>query len=475
MRAPSAKHFVESGNLTEYRLGRVLAGNTHGLILGPYRVLDRLGEGGMGVVVLGEHFLLHRRVAIKVVSVDDKFPPDVLDRFYAEMRVLAELRHPHIVMAYDAGRIPAAAPDRPALHYLVMELIPGGDLEKQVCRNGPATTARACEWIRQAASGLQEAHDHHLIHRDLKPSNLLLSANDQVKVVDFGLARQVYSHKTDPRALLGSLEFMAPEQSTDPSGVGPPADIYGLGATLFWLLTGETPFPREDNVAKALEALKHGRPRRLRQFLPDTPPELDDLVYHMLNRDPAKRPPSPVAIMPILALHDADRRICGNRSDHGCPRSRGGFSRRFCSEQGCVRRGHGPAASRPDLEGVDRRGTSGSSKTGPSDARIRRLPMRQGPHGYGDPDDATGRAIRSHAAPCWDSEARRRGRLPNATGIAAAAACESDRTRGRARFRCICRGDAERGGRLPRPPTRPHQLGRQGSTRFAPQGRTGQG
>ena len=121
----------------------------------------------------------------------------------------------------NAGRIPAAAPDRPALHYLVMELIPGGDLEKQVCRNGPATTARACEWIRQAASGLQEAHDHHLIHRDLKPSNLLLTANDQVKVVDFGLARQVSSHKTDPRALLGSLEFMAPEQSTDPSASAP--------------------------------------------------------------------------------------------------------------------------------------------------------------------------------------------------------------------------------------------------------------
>jgi response regulator RpfG family c-di-GMP phosphodiesterase/serine/threonine protein kinase len=292
---------VQAGLLTEYQLGRVLTGNLHGLILGPYRVLDRLGEGGMGVVVLGEHVLLHRRVAIKVVTVDDQFPPEVLDRFYAEMRLLADLRHPHIVLAYDAGRIPAPAPRQPALHYLVMELVPGGDLEKHVCRHGPAPMARACEWVRQAASGLQEAHDHHLIHRDLKPSNLLLSSAGQVKLVDFGLARQLHSHKTDPRALLGSLEFMAPEQSIDPSAVGPPADIYGLGATLFWLLTGQTPFPQEENVAKALTALKHDRPRRLRQFLPDASPELDELLDRMLARDPAKRPASPVAIMPILA------------------------------------------------------------------------------------------------------------------------------------------------------------------------------
>jgi response regulator RpfG family c-di-GMP phosphodiesterase/serine/threonine protein kinase len=292
---------VNSGQLTEYQLGRVLSGHIHGLVLGQYRVLDRLGEGGMGTVVLGEHALLRRKVAIKIVSVDENFPIEVLERFYAEMRVLAELRHPHIVLAYDAGRLPAPALKQPALHYLVMELVPGGDLEKLVCRNGPAPVARACEWARQAASGLQAAHDHHLIHRDLKPSNLLLSAGGQVKIVDFGLARHLHSHRTDPRALLGSLEFMAPEQSVDPSGVGPAADVYGLGATLFWLLTGKTPFPQEDNVAKALAALKQDRPRRLRQFLPDAPPQLDDLIDRMLARDPAKRPGEPVAVMPILA------------------------------------------------------------------------------------------------------------------------------------------------------------------------------
>ncbi len=292
---------VQAGLLTEYQLSRIQAGTTHGLILGTYRVRDRLGGGAVGVVFLGEHILLRRRVAIKVVPVEPGFPPAVLERFYAEMRVLADLRHPHVVLAYDAGRLPAPSPTLPALHYLVMELVPGGDLEHYVYNHGPVPIPRACEWVRQAASGLQEAHDRHLIHRDLKPSNLLLTQDDQVKLVDFGLARQFYSNRTDPRALLGSIEFMAPEQSIDPSAVSGAADIYALGATLFWLLTGETPYPAEQSVAKALYALQYAKPRRLRQFLPDAPQELDDLIEQMLARDPARRPPTPLAVMPLLA------------------------------------------------------------------------------------------------------------------------------------------------------------------------------
>jgi response regulator RpfG family c-di-GMP phosphodiesterase/serine/threonine protein kinase len=296
-----AEALVQAGLLTEYQLSRVVAGTTHGLVLGSYRVLDRLGSGGMGVVFLGEHILLRRRVAIKVVPVDDGFPPSVLERFYAEMRVLAELRHPHVVLAFDAGRLAAPAPNVPTLHYLVMELVSGGDLEQYVYDHGPVRLPQACEWARQAASGLQEAHDRHLIHRDLKPSNLLLTADGQVKLVDFGLARQFYSHRTDPRALLGSIEFMAPEQSIDPSAVSGLADVYALGATAFYLLTGETPFPADQSVAKALYALQHDKPRRLRQFLPDAPPELDELIDRMLARDPARRPPTPLAVMPVLA------------------------------------------------------------------------------------------------------------------------------------------------------------------------------
>jgi response regulator RpfG family c-di-GMP phosphodiesterase/serine/threonine protein kinase len=292
---------VQAGLLTSYQLDRVMAGTTHGLVLGNYRVLERLGSGSMGVVFLAEHALLRRRVAIKVLPVDDNLPTAILERFYAEMRVLADLHHPNVVMAFDAGRLPGPAPNMPMLHYLVMELVPGGDLEQYVIDHGPVPVAQACDWIRQAACGLQEAHDHHLIHRDIKPSNLLLSSQGQVKLVDFGLARQFCSQLTDPRALLGSIEFMAPEQSFDPSSVGGQADIYGLGATLFWLLTGHTPFPQERSVAKALRALQQDRPRRLRSLLPDTPAELDSLLNRMLDRDPQQRPALPVAVMNALA------------------------------------------------------------------------------------------------------------------------------------------------------------------------------
>src|SRR5262249_22800959 len=154
---------------------------------------------------------------------------------------------------------------------------------------GPRSISQACDWIRQAACGLQEAHDHHLIHRDIKPSNLLLSGHGQVKVVDFGLARQFCSNLTDPRALLGSVEVMAPEQSYDPSAVGGEVDIYGVGATLFGLLTGEPLYRHARPVGAALRAFKKEPPRRLRQLRRDVPEGLDSLVDRMLARDPRQR------------------------------------------------------------------------------------------------------------------------------------------------------------------------------------------
>src|SRR5262249_43489908 len=145
---------------------------------------------------------------------------------YGEMRIQGDLHHPNIATAYDAGRLPPSVHGMPVLLYLVMELVSGGDLEDYVIKHGPVGIAQACDWIRQAACGLQEAHDHHLIHRDIKPSNLLLTDRLQVKLVDFGLAHQFTSQLTEPRALLGTLEYMSPEQSRDASSVGPSADIY---------------------------------------------------------------------------------------------------------------------------------------------------------------------------------------------------------------------------------------------------------
>jgi response regulator RpfG family c-di-GMP phosphodiesterase len=297
---------VEAGVLTAYQASRLLAGTVHGLVLGNYRVLDRLGAGGMGVVFMAEHVLMKHRAAVKVLPVDEDCPPPLLERFYAEMRVLAELHHPHIVLALDAGEVPAPESKLPHLIYLAMELVPGGDLEQYVLDHGPVPIPRACEWIRQAASGLQEAYDRHLIHRDIKPSNLLLTAKGEVKVVDFGLVRQFCSSLTDVRALLGSVEFMAPEQSHDPTGVGAPADVYGLGATLFWLLTGEPPYPVNRIIGKALRALQQEPPRRLRELLPGAPAELEALLERLLARDPAQRPPMPLTVMNALAPFAAD-------------------------------------------------------------------------------------------------------------------------------------------------------------------------
>ena len=291
---------VQAGLLTSYQLECVLAGSTHGLVLGNYRVLDRLGSGGMGVVFLAEHCLMKRRVAVKVLPVDEDCPPSVRQRFYAEMHVLAELCHPHIVMAFDAGEVVPVDPSLPVLMYLVMELVEGGDLEHLVLDKGPCDIGTACHYIHQAASGLQTAHDHHLVHRDIKPSNILLSSTGQTKLVDFGLARQFCSCLTDPRALLGSLEFMPPEQSHDPSSVGKEADIYGLGATLFWLLTGEPPYPIVRKLGTALRALQEQEPRRLLTLRPEAPDELDRLLAQMMDRNPRRRPATPLAVMNAL-------------------------------------------------------------------------------------------------------------------------------------------------------------------------------
>jgi len=224
----------------------------------------------------------------------------LLERFSSEMRVLAGLKHPHIVTAFDGGRLTPSHPGPPTLLYLVMELIPGGDLEQFVIDKGPVPIVQGCEWIRQAASGLQEAHDHNLIHRDIKPSNLLLTEEGKVKLVDFGLVRQFSSRLTDPGVLLGTVEYMAPEQSCDPSTVGSQADIYGLGATLFWLLTGQPPYLRGKTLSESLRLLQNTQPRRLRDLVPSAPEELDTLIAKMLHRDLTRRPALPLTVMNAL-------------------------------------------------------------------------------------------------------------------------------------------------------------------------------
>ena len=289
--APALGEFlIQTGFLTRFQFERITAGKTHGLVLGDYRVLEKLGTGGMSIVFLGEHMLMKRKVAIKVLPVDDDCPPGFVNRFYAEMQVMAQLQHPNIVMAFDSGRVDAA-PGFPSLLYLVMEYVDGCDLEQHVLRNGPVPIGQACNWIRQAACGLQEAHNHNLVHRDIKPSNLLLTKSGKIKLVDFGLVHQFSSRVTDPNTTLGTLDFMPPEQSVDPSSVGARADIYSLGATLFWLLTAEPVFPRTSSLMAAVKQIREGPPKSLRSLRPDVPAELEAVLLWLLDRDPTCRPP----------------------------------------------------------------------------------------------------------------------------------------------------------------------------------------
>jgi response regulator RpfG family c-di-GMP phosphodiesterase/tRNA A-37 threonylcarbamoyl transferase component Bud32 len=291
---------VQAGFLTPFQLENILANTTYGLIIGNYRLLDRIGSGGMGDVFLAEHRLMKRQVAVKTMPVDESCIPEVRQRFYAEMRALAELQHPNVVTAFDAGEMVSPCPEIPGVIYIVMEYLAGGHLGQRVAKTGALPVADACAFIRQAALGLQAAHDIHLVHRDLKPSNILLTLSGQVKLVDFGLVRQFSSQLTDPRVLLGSVDCMAPEQSLDPSAVGKPADLYSLGATLFWLLTGQPPYPPAGSISGTLRQLQHDRPRRVRDLRPDVPVGLDDLVDRLLQRDPALRPPRPIAVARAL-------------------------------------------------------------------------------------------------------------------------------------------------------------------------------
>jgi serine/threonine protein kinase len=276
--------------LTRYVTTRALSGQYQGLVFGGYRVLDRMSSGSTGIVFRGEHILMRRPVAIKATALEENIPSTLVDRFFREVRILCQLEHPHIITIHDAGKLPEVGVGQPGMAYLVMDLIPGGDLENYVYEKGLPAVGTACEWVRQAAMAVAACHTAGFIHRDIKPSNLLLTETQTIKLIDFGLARDFASVKTLPKMLLGSLEFLAPEQLLDAANAGEPADVYALGCTLFWVLTGHLPYPQQRNVSDAIEAIKNGPPRKLREVKDDLPESLEQLLSRMLTRQPAGRP-----------------------------------------------------------------------------------------------------------------------------------------------------------------------------------------
>jgi response regulator RpfG family c-di-GMP phosphodiesterase len=291
---------VNRGLLSDYQASRLLAGRTFGLVLGNYRIVDRLGNGGMGVVYKAEHVHMKRTVALKVLFLEDEDNPVFLQRFHSEMEALAVLRHPNIVLAFDAGEMAVPQSPERVVRYLVMEYVPGQNLEQYVLDRGPLPIVEACGFVRQAACGLRHAHEHGLVHRDMKPSNLLVTPQGQIKVLDFGLARLRRRRFTEAHTMLGTVDYMAPEQARDARSVDIRADIYGLGGSLYWMLAGAKPFPGERSPVEELLARQHEMPRPLRQVRPDVPLELEAIVCQMMARDPGDRYPTPLALITAL-------------------------------------------------------------------------------------------------------------------------------------------------------------------------------
>jgi response regulator RpfG family c-di-GMP phosphodiesterase len=287
--------------LTDYQASRLETGNSFGLVLGNYRVLDRLGSGGMGVVFLAEHIRLRRQVAIKVLHPSHADHLLLLERFYSEIQAVARLNHPNVVTALDVGELASPDGHSVTLHYFVMEHIPGQDLERLVrSADRPLPVAKACDLVHQIAEALAEADKHHLVHRDIKPSNIQVTPTGQAKLLDFGLARLACHRMTTPGIALGSLSYMAPEQALDASTVDIRADIYGLGSTLFWCLTSQAPFPTSGSAAEVLT-------RRLTQpapdigtVRPDLPTGLRAVVSRMMAFRPEERYPTPRAVQEAL-------------------------------------------------------------------------------------------------------------------------------------------------------------------------------
>jgi len=292
---------VEDKLLTPYQQSRIITGKSFGLRLGNYRVLERIGAGGMGVVFKAEHVSMRRIVAIKVLALSPHdMDAQLLQRFYAEMRAVASLNHPNVIAAFDAGKAASSDPDASILHYFVMEFLTGKDLEADVNDHGPWEVARACDLIYQIASALHEAHQHGLIHRDVKPSNIQVTADGQVKLLDFGLSQHFRHRLTEPGTILGSVDFMAPEQARDSSSVDTRVDIYGLGGTLFWALTGSLPFPAHATITEDLVARLTQAPPSVRALRPDVPEVLDGVISRMMASNPDDRYPTSQAVMRSL-------------------------------------------------------------------------------------------------------------------------------------------------------------------------------
>lgn len=286
-----ATALVERQVLTEWQSEKLLQGRHKGFILGRYRLLSLLGAGEMSAVYLAEHIMMERRCAIKVLPANKVQDTSYLGRFHREARAVAAMNHLNIVRAYDVDKQTESGTD---IHFLVMEYVEGRNLEQIVKDRGPLDYVTAVDSIRQAADGLGHAHQLGMVHRDVKPGNLLIDNQGIVKLLDLGLARFFKSDDEESLTIkhdekvLGTADYLAPEQAIDSHQVDARADIYSLGCTLYFALTGHPPF-MDGTLVQRLLAHQTKTPPAVSYERPDVDPGLVAILDKMMAKKTSDR------------------------------------------------------------------------------------------------------------------------------------------------------------------------------------------
>jgi len=299
-----ANLLVAGALITQFQAEQFLAGKWRGFSIGKYRVLERLGAGGMGTVYLCEHQMVGRKVAVKVLPTNQAGNPSALARFYREARAAGSLDHPNLVKAHDID-------EDNGLHFLVMDYIDGSSLHDVVTKFGALPVDRAIHYVRQAAIGLQHAFKAGLVHRDIKPGNIMVERTGTVRVLDLGLARfyldqtDLLTLQYDEKNVLGTADYVAPEQALNSHDVDIRADIYSLGATFYFLLTGQPPFVG-GKVAQKLIWHQVRHPTPVRQVRPEVPEGAAAVLARMMAKAPAQRFQSPGDVADALAPFDEE-------------------------------------------------------------------------------------------------------------------------------------------------------------------------
>ncbi|MFK7766551.1 MAG: serine/threonine protein kinase [Mariniblastus sp.] len=275
-----AQKLVEMNVISAYQADQLLTGRTK-LSLGPYIITDWIGQGGMGQVFKAVHQMLGRESAVKVLPLH-KTTPEAIESFRREIRAQAKLDHPNLVRAFDAG-------EDGNVHYLVVEYVPGTDLRRLVRSKGKLSVQQAANIVKQSAEGLAHAHQRDLIHRDIKPGNILVTPDGVSKLSDLGLAFYL-NDATDPRVgkIVGTADYLSPEQIRTPLHITSASDIYSLGCTLYYACTGKVPFPGGTPKSKARRHLEE-TPWHPRRFNEEVSDDFVDLIGDMMEKDPSER------------------------------------------------------------------------------------------------------------------------------------------------------------------------------------------